>query len=97
MQKPRDITSDYDTKPMRIFSSPRGALAHIMTASGMKARTKHIDVCYHNSRNLLAQVIVQYDCVNTDDNSADLLTKGLAKGSTRVSRKPWAYGILRLE
>ena len=70
-----------DAEPMRIFSDSRGALAHITTASGiMKARTKHIDVCYHNSRDLHARGIVQYGYVNTDDNPADLLTKGLVRG-----------------
>ena len=73
--------SNDDAEPMRIFSDSRGALAHITTASGtMKARTKHIDVCYHNSRDLHARRIVQYGYVNTDDNPADLLTKGLPRG-----------------
>ena len=55
--------------------------ARITTASGiMKARTKHIDVCYHNSRNLHARRIVKYGYANTDDNPADLLTKGLPRG-----------------
>ena len=74
-----DIT-DADAEPMRIFSDSRGALAHITAANGiMKARTKHIDICYHNSRNLHERGIVQYDYVNTDDNPADLLTKALAR------------------
>ena len=70
-----------DAEPMRIISDSRGALAHITTAGGiMKARTKYIDVCYHNSRDLHARRVVQYDYVNMDDNPADLLTKGLPRG-----------------
>ena len=70
--------SNDDAEPIRIFS---GAMAHITTASGiMKARTKHIDVCYHDSRDLHARRIVQYGYVNTDGKPADLLTKGLPRG-----------------
>jgi hypothetical protein len=70
-----------DADPIRVFSDSRGALAHITTAGGItKARTKHIDVCYHNSRDLHARGIVLYDYVNTDDNPADILTKALARG-----------------
>ena len=81
-QLQRDMTDpNDDAEPMRIFSDSRGALAHITTESGiMKAGTKHIDICYHNSRDLHACGIVQYGYVNTDDNPADLLTKGLARG-----------------
>ena len=83
-QLQRDMTdteSNDDAEPMRIFSDSRGALAHITTTSGiMKARTKHIDVCYHNSRDLHSRRIVQYGNVNTDDNPTDLLTKSLPRG-----------------
>ena len=73
--------SNDDAKSMQIFSDSHGALAHITTTSGiMKARTKHIDVCYHNSRDLHVRRIVQYGYVNTDNNPADLLTKGLLRG-----------------
>ena len=64
---------------MRIFSDLRGALAHITTASGiMKARTKHIDICYHNSRNLHERGIGN-TIMQTNDNPAELLTKALAR------------------
>ena len=81
-QLQRDMTdSNNDAEPMPIFSDSRSALAHIMAASGiMKTRTKHIDVCYHNTRGLHARRIAQYGYVNTDDNPADLLTKGLPIG-----------------
>jgi hypothetical protein len=39
------------SSPLPIYCDNQGALTHI-TAGVIKARTKHIDVCYHNSRDL---------------------------------------------
>ena len=64
--------------PMRIFTDSQGALRHITTGI-MKARSKHIEVCYHNSRDLHARGVVHYDYVNTSENPADRLTKALAR------------------
>ena len=54
------------------------ALAHIIVGIS-KARTKHIDVWYHNSRNLHQRRVVKYDYVNTNDNPADILTEALPR------------------
>jgi hypothetical protein len=45
----------------------------------IKARMKHIDVCYHNSRDHHACKIIDYSYVHTNDNVADILTKPLTK------------------
>ena len=63
---------------MRIYTDSQGTLRHITTGI-TKARTKHIDVCYHNSRDLHARGVVHYDYVNTSENPDDLLTKTLAR------------------
>ena len=63
---------------MRIFTDSQGALRHITTGM-MKARSKHIEVCYHTSRDLQARCVVHYDYVNTSENPADRLTKALAR------------------
>ena len=55
----------------------QGALAIIRTGV-TKQRTKHIDVCYHNSRDLHARGIVEFCYINTDENTANLFTKPLA-------------------
>jgi len=55
-----------------------GALRHITTGI-IKARTKHINVCYHNSRDLNAHKIVDYFYVHTNENVADILIKALTK------------------
>ena len=55
----------------------QGALA-IVSTGAVKQRTKHIDVCYQNSRNLRARGIVEYTYAGTDENVADLITKPLA-------------------
>ena len=64
--------------PTQIYTDSQGALAHITTGIS-KARTKHIDVCYHNSRELHQRKVVKYDYVNTNDNPADILTKALPR------------------
>ena len=50
----------------------------MVTKGIVKQRTKHIDVCYHNSRDLFARSIVEYTYVGTDENMADMFTKPLA-------------------
>jgi hypothetical protein len=52
------------------------------------ARTKHINVCYHNSRNLQARKIVDYSYVHTNQNVADILTKALTKDKHKKFTKP---------
>ena len=42
------------------------------------AKTKHIDVKYHFIRDVLEDKHMELVKVHTDDNPADLLTKGLA-------------------
>ena len=77
-EKPDSNSKTSDHAPMRIFTDSQGALRHITTGI-MKARLKHIEVCYHNSRDLHARGVVHYDYVNTSENPADLLTKAVAR------------------
>jgi len=77
LQLQKDIHSK-DLPPLPINCDNHGALTHITTGI-IKARTKHIDVCYHNSRDLHRRRIVNYCYVHTDENVADILTKTLAK------------------
>jgi hypothetical protein len=41
-------------------------------------QTKHIDIQYHNSRDLHAREIVEFSHISTDENLANLMTKSLA-------------------
>ena len=41
------------------------------------AKTKHIEMKYHFIRSILEDKAIELVKVHTDDNSADLLTKGL--------------------
>ena len=82
-QLQRDIEDQPDghtgiDEPLPIYTNSQGALTHITTGI-TKARTKHIDVCYHSSGGLHAWVIIKYDYVNTNDNPADILTKALPR------------------
>jgi len=77
LQLHRDIHGK-DASPLSINCDNQGPLSHIITGI-IKARTKHIDVCYHNSRDLHARKIVDYSYVHTNENVADILTKALMK------------------
>jgi hypothetical protein len=65
-------------KLLSILCNNEGALAHI-TNGVMKSRTKHIDVCYHNSRDLHERGIVNYSWVSIQENVADIITKVLGR------------------
>lgn len=61
--------------------------------SGHK-RTKHIKVKYHYIRELIKSGIIQVDYKPTEEQVADLFTKGLAKPSFESFREE--LGITRL-
>jgi hypothetical protein len=77
LQLQKDIHGK-DLPPLPINCDNQGALA-LITTGIIKARTKHIDVCYHNSRDLHKRRIVNYSYVHTDENVADIFTKALTK------------------
>jgi len=77
LQLHQDIHSK-DASPLPINCDNQGALSHITTGI-IKARTKHINVCYQNSRDLHARKIVDYSYVHTNENVSDILTKALTK------------------
>jgi hypothetical protein len=79
LQLQKDIHgSQRDSPPLPINCDNQGALT-LITTGIIKARTKHIEVCYHNSRDLHNRLIVNYSYVHTDENVADILTKALMK------------------
>jgi len=77
LQLHRDIHGKVSS-PLPINCDNQGALCHITTGI-IKARPKHMDVCYDNNRDLHAREIVDYFYVHTDENVADILTKALTK------------------
>jgi len=70
--------SQRDSPLLPINCDNQGALT-LITTGIIKARTKHIDVCYHNSRDLHKRRIVNYSYVHTNENVADILTTALTK------------------
>jgi hypothetical protein len=79
VQLQKDIYgSQRDLPPLPINCDNQGALT-LITTGIIKARTKHIDVCYHNSRDLHKRRILNYSYVHTDENVADILTNALTK------------------
>jgi len=77
LQLQKDIHKK-DSPPLPINCDNQGALT-LITTGVIKARTKHIDVCYQNSRDLHRRRIVNYSYVHTNENVADILTKALTK------------------
>jgi hypothetical protein len=69
-------TTDKTVPATIIFTDNQGALKTIY--SGVtKANTKHIDVQYHNSRDLHHTGVLSYTYVKSSDNIADVMTKAL--------------------
>jgi hypothetical protein len=67
-----------DASPLPINCDNQGVLSHLTTGI-IKSRTKYIDICYQNRRDLHARKIVDYFYVHTNENVADILTKALTK------------------
>jgi len=79
LQFQKDIhSSKKDSPPLPINCDSQGALT-LITTEIIKARTKHIDVSYHNRWDLHRRRIVNYSYVHTNKNVADILTKTLMK------------------
>ena len=71
-------SKDHTCTTPSICCDNQGALV-IVSTGAIKQRTKHIDVCYHNSHELHGHGVVKYEYVNTSDNPADILSKVLAR------------------
>ena len=80
LRRMRNALSDASIdKPVRIGCDNQGALKLINTGV-FKAKTKHIEVKYHHVHDEQhTQKTVDFHYVSTDANTADLLTKPLAK------------------
>ena len=77
LQLQKDIYgSQRDSPPLPIDRDNQGALTLVITGI-IEARTKHIDICYHNSRDLPKHLIVNTSYVHKNNNVADILTKAL--------------------
>ena len=77
LQLQKDIHGK-DLPPLPIDCNNHGALTLITTGMN-KARTQHIDVCYHNSGALHERRIVNYSYIHSDEMVVDILTKALTK------------------
>jgi len=72
--------------PLPINCDNQGALT-LITTGIIKARTEHINVCYHNSRDLHKRRIVDYSYVHRDENVADILTNAVTNDKHRKFTK----------
>jgi len=78
LQLQKDIHSFQKDSPLLPINYDNQGALTLITTGIIKAGTKHINICYHNSRDLNRQPIVNYSYVNTNKNVADILTKALA-------------------
>jgi len=87
LQLQKDIhRSKKDSPPLPINCNNQGAVA-LITTGIINARTKHIDICYHNSRDLHRRGIVNYPYLHTNENVADILNKALTKDKHENSQR----------
>jgi hypothetical protein len=61
-----------------IFTDNQAAIS-ISHHPEFHSRTKHIDIAHHFLRDLISQKVINTIYVNTNDNLADLFTKGLSR------------------
>jgi len=79
LQLQKDIrSSQRDSPPRPINCNNQGALT-LITTGIIKARSNHIDVCYHNCRDLHQRGIVNYSYLHRNENVAYILTNALTK------------------
>jgi len=74
IQLHKDVTGELVVPPT--YCDSNGALKNIWSGVS-SAKTKHIDIRFHDSREVHTQGIVKFDYVSTNDNLADIMTKAL--------------------
>jgi hypothetical protein len=72
------------TQPTLIYGDNQGAL-RLVTNPEFHARSKHIDVQYHYTRELLENGTISIDYIRTSEMAADCLTKPLKKVQLRAN------------
>ena len=65
-------------QPTPLYEDNQGAICLSKNPKN-HPRTKHIDVKYHYTREMVEQNIIQVEYIPTDDMVADTLTKSLAR------------------
>jgi hypothetical protein len=77
LQLTKNINYVQQSELMEIFTDSEGALSTVNCETAPSARTKHFNVCLHNSRHLHQKGVLQYKHVYTEENPADIFTKAL--------------------
>ena len=70
---------DFPTlKTVIVFGDHQAAIKHA-NSDGISAKTRHFDIRLQQSRDLVKKGIVDLVYVNSEDNVADALAKGLSR------------------
>jgi hypothetical protein len=64
--------------PLKVYSDSQSAIA-MVTNPKLSSRTKHIDTKYHHVKDSVNNNVIKLIYVSTDNNTADVLTKPLAR------------------
>ena len=80
----------YHMKAIPICRDNQGSI-FIASNPVTEKRSKHIDICYHFIRNVIADKCVKVFFIPGDDNPADLLTKNL--GVVKLQKFRDALGL----
>lgn len=64
--------------PIKMYEDNQGCI-RLIESSHSKTRTKHIDVCHHQLRDLRKKKIIEMQYCPLNDMLADILTKPLPK------------------
>ena len=90
-----DITSIplVNLEPTLLYGDNMGAIATAMNPDGDKtSRTRHIDICYHITREALANGVLKLRYIWTVNMTADILTKILPVKAHRRHMKMMGLG-----
>ena len=75
-----------------IYADNQGAIKHTNT-EGITARTKHFDIYLKHARDLQQRRIVRFTYLQSAENTADILTKGLPLPAHRRHIEGLGLGI----
>ena len=75
-------TGPTERTPTIIYADNQAAIKHVKS-EGITARTKHFDIRLHHSRDHQKAGAIDFQYIKSSENTADILTKGLAAEAHR--------------
>ena len=76
-----------------MFCDSQSAI-HLAKNSSYHSRTKHIDVRYHWTRDVVSSKLLKLEKIHTDDNGSDMMTKTLPNEKLQACCKVAGMAVL---